>query len=250
VFRPFWKPHRPKSVRHDWRAELTSEKSEVYDYAVDQVEPAHTIFSVALDEALMHRRSGKLAMARDYAELSSELCGRFAAVLECLLDVVERHADNFGLLPSVAPLDPVFFRGETAKRAAALNSVLSGVLFAGRKRFLHKARTLGEMACKIAEEYRVTATEVSEGISTKREWDCLSSLQDDLTTSLSEATVMLKSFIMSLPLGQVIAFRDRLAKALLALHATSLRPPQRAPQRTSQAAPAVPDRRAAAFRRE
>ncbi len=75
---------------------------------------------------------------------------------------------------------------------------------------------------------------VSENLATKQGWDHLSALQYDLTTSLREATVMLKSFIVSLPTTEVGAFRDRLATALLAL----------------QAAPAVTDRRATAYRRQ
>jgi hypothetical protein len=244
----FWKPNRPKSVRQDWHAELPLEKSLVYAYALEQAQPAHHSFSVTLDQALSYRRSGKHEMARGLADVSAELCVRFAAALECLLNVVERHADNFGLLPSVAPLNPEFFEGATAKRAAQLNSLLSDVLFGERKRFLHKVRTLGEMACSIAEEYRVMTSEVSERSSpaTKAIWDHLSLLQYDLTTSLSEATVMLKSFIISLPPGEVIGFRDRLAKALLAMQAA----PQHLPPKKSPGIPAVPDRRASALRGE
>jgi hypothetical protein len=249
---PFWKSSRPKSVRQDWHAELPPEKSQVYAYALEQAQPAHHSFSVALDQALMFRRSGKHEMARGLADVSAELCVRFAAALECLLNVVERHADNFGLLPSVAPLNPTLFEGETAKRAANMNSLLSDVLFGERKRFLHKVRTLGEMACNIAEEYRVMTSEVCVGStspsasSTKQNWDHLSLLQYDLTTSLSEASVMLKSFIISLPPGEVIGFRDRLAKALLAMQAA----PQHISPKKSPGTPAVPDRRASAFRGE
>lgn len=246
MLRPFWKRIKRRSLLHDWHAELPYEKSQVFDYAVGQAKPAYVIFSMALNEALMLRRSGRHDMARDQVEVSAELCVRFAGTLECLLDVVERHADNFGLLPSVKALDPLFFRGETAKRAAAVNSLLSDVLFGQHNRFLHKVRTLGEMACEIAEEYRLMTSEVCKGTSSKQEWDRLSSLQYDLTTSLSEATVMLKSFIISLPAGEVIAFRERLAKALLTSQAAARHSSQRAPQRR----PAVIDRRALTFRRE
>lgn len=243
----FWKPNLPKSVRQDWHAELPPEKSRVYIYALDQAKPAHHSFSVTLDQALSFHRSGKHEIACGLADVSAQLCVRFAAGLECLLNVLERHADNFGLLPSVAPLNPMLFEGHTAKRAAAMNSLLSDVLFGGRKRFLHKVRTLGEMACNIAEEYRLMACEVSEGYSsTKQNWDHLSLLQYDLTTSLSEATVMLKSFIVSLPPGEVIGFRDRLAKALLAMQAA----PQHMSPKRSLSIPAVPDRRASALRGE
>jgi len=239
VFHLSWKrPRRKNPVRKDWHADLPSEKSQAFVYALAQARPAYVIFSIALDEALLLRRSGKHEMARDQAEVSAALCARFAGVLECLLDVVERHADNFGSLPSVNPLDPQFFLGQTARRAAAMNSLLSTVYFRQRNCFLHKVRTLAEIAGNIAEEYRVMTAEVSEGIANSEGWDHLKSLQYDLTTSLSEATVMLKSFIVSLPPGEVGAFCERLATALSA----------------SQAAPAaiprVTDRLAPAFRRE
>jgi len=246
MLRPFWKRIKRKSLRHDWHAELPSEKSQVFDYAIAQTKPAYVIFSMALNEALMLRRSGKHEMACDQVEVSAELCVRFADTLECLLDVVERHADNFGLLPSVNPLEPLYYVGETAKRAAAMNSLLSTVLFRQHNRFLHKIRTLAEMACKIAEEYRLMTSEVCEGTSSKDDWDHLSSLQYDLTTSLSEAIVMLKSFIISLPSGEVLAFRERLAKALLTSQAAARHTSERASQRR----PAVLDRRASTFRRE
>lgn len=244
--RPFWKRFQRRSLRADWHADLPSEKSQVYAYALAQAEPAHVIFSMALDEALMLWKSGRREMARDQVHVSSELCLRFTAALECLLDVVERHADNFGLLPSVKPLDPLFFVGETAKRAAAMNAVLSTVLFGQRTCFLHKVRTLGEIAGKIAEEYRLMTAEVSEGSSTKQGWDHLSSLQYDLTTSLREAAVMLKSFIVTLPSKEVHVFRERLAKALQASQAAARHTSQRASQRH----PVVIDGRAPAYRRE
>jgi len=246
MLRPFWKRIKRSSLRQDWHAELPSDKSQVFAYAVAQTQPAYVIFSIALNEALMLRRSGKHELAREQAEVSAELCARFADTLECLLDVVERHADSFGLLPSVSPLDPAFFVGETSKRAAYMNSLLSTVLFRQQTRFLHKVRTLAEMACNIAEEYRIMTSEVCERTSSKQEWDRLSGLQYDLTTSLSEAIVVLKSFIISLPSGEVIAFRERLAKALLTSQAATRHTSQRAPQRR----PAVIDRRAPAFRRE
>jgi hypothetical protein len=153
VFHLSWKPLRRKNpVRKDWHAELPSEKSQAFAYALDQARPAYMIFSMALDEALLLRRSGKHELARDLAEVSAALCARFAAALECLLDVVERHADNFGSLPSVIPLDPVFFIGETALLAAAMNSLLSTGYFSQRNCFLHKVLALGGSRADIAEE--------------------------------------------------------------------------------------------------
>jgi hypothetical protein len=204
---------------------------------------------MALEEAIVLRKSGKLEMARDQADVSAELCSRFASALECLLDVVERHADNFGLLPTVSPLNPLFFVGDTARRAAAMNTILSTVLFRQRTCFLHKVRTLGEIAAKTAEEYRQMTAEVSEGISNSNGWDLLKAMQYDLTTSLSEATVILKSFIVSLPPGEVEAFCERLSSALAASRATSQSQSVGVPA-VPVGVPAVTDRLAPAFRRE
>jgi hypothetical protein len=242
----FWKTQSRKTLLQDWCAKLPAEKSQVFNYFVAQTKPAHTIFSVALDEALMLRGSGKLELARDQAEVSRNLCERFAAALECLLDVVERHANHFGLLPSVESLDPTNFHGETAKRKATLNSLLSGVLFGARKRFLHKVKTLGEIASESAEEYNAMAAEASGRKSSKDAWERLNELQYDLTTVLGEATVMLKSFLFSLPSGQVITFGHRLETALTAMQAR----PKRKTQRALPANSAVPDRRMPAFHRE
>jgi hypothetical protein len=242
----FWKTQQRKTVLQDWCAKLPSEKLQVFNYFVAQTKPAHTMFSVALDDALMLRRSGKLELARDQAEVSRDLCERFAAALECLLDIVERHANHFGLLPSVESLDPMNFHGETAKRRATVNSLLSDVLFGARKRFLHKVKTLGEITSESADEYSAMTAEVSGRRASKEDWDRLNRLQYDLTTVLGEATVMLKSFLFSLPSGQVISFGRRLATALTAMQAR----PKRKTQRTSLANSPVPDRRAPAFRRE
>ncbi len=146
MFQLSWKPIRARTVRQDWHAELPKEKLTVNDYAIAQAEPAYIMFSMTLDEAISLRRSGKHEMARDQAEVSADFCTRFATTLECMLGVVERHANNFGTLPSVAPLDPLFFQGDTARNAASINAVLSNVLFRQHTRFLHKAHTLGEIA--------------------------------------------------------------------------------------------------------
>ena len=242
MFHLSWKPLKRNPIRQDWHAELPAEKSRAFTYALAQTRPAYVIFSMALDEAILLCKSGKHEMARDQADVSAELCIRFANVLECLLDVVERHADNFGLLPNVSPLNPMFFVGDSARRAAAMNSILSTVLFRQRTCFLHKVRTLGEIASKTAAEYRQMTAEVSKGISNSDGWDLLKTMQYDLTTLLSETTVILKSFIVSLPPEGVEPFCDRLAAALVALQKSSHCAPV--------GVPAVTDRLAPAFRRE
>ena len=53
MFSLFGKTQKRRSVHQDWRAELPVEKSRVYEFAFAQVKPAHTIFSMALDHAVM-----------------------------------------------------------------------------------------------------------------------------------------------------------------------------------------------------
>ena len=242
MFHLSWKTLKRNPIRKDWHAELPAEKSRAFTHALAEARPAYVIFSISLEEAIVLHRCGKLEMAREQAHVSAELCTRFATALECLLDVVERHADNFGSLPNVLPLNPLFFIGDSARRSAAMNTILSTVLFRQRTCFLHKVRTLAEIVDRSAAEYRQMAAALSEGISNSRGWDYLKAFQYDLTTSLSEATVVLKSFILSLPPGEVGVFSDRLSAALQASHQYSHRVPV--------GVPAVTDRLAPAFRRE
>jgi hypothetical protein len=111
--------------------------------------------------------------------------------------------------------------------------MLSNVLWGERNRFLHKLRTLSEITSDLAAEYRVEAIQVSEGsgASAKSGWKQLGNLQFDLTTSLREATVVFKSFLVELPRNEVASFDKCLKESL-------------------SAAPAVANRRAAEFRRQ
>jgi hypothetical protein len=114
-----------------------------------------------------------------------------------------------------------------------MNSLLSHVLFKQNNRFLHKLWTLGEMASDMGTEYRMVVSHIDEGSnsSIQKDWEQLSSLQFDLTSSMRETTVVLKSFLVSLPGTEVESFRDSLVGSLAA-------------------ASILADRRAVTFRRE
>lgn len=221
------------AVRKDWHTELSPEKTSVYDNARAEVETAHAIYSVALDEAISLQKLGRFILAREEAGVSADLCGRFAAALEGMLDTLEDHAKHYGTLPNAVPLNPGHFVGDTARHAASLNSMLSNVLWGERNRFLHKLRTLSEITSDLAAEYRVEAIQVSEGsgASSRNGWKQLGNLQFDLTSSLREATVVFKSFLVVLPRNEVAEFGKSLMASL-------------------SAAPAVANRRAAEFRRQ
>jgi hypothetical protein len=210
------KPPVIRTVRQDWHAELSEEKLEVFEYVVGQVNPAYVIYSVALDEAIELRKSGRFALAREQATVSADLCDRFAGALEGLLQALARHAEYFGTLPSVNPLDSSLFVSKTARKAAFMNSLLSRVLFQQNNRFLHKLWTLEGMASDIGIKYRNVATQVDDetSASLRKDWELLSCLQFDLTTSLREFTIMLKSYLVSLPGADVASFLDRLVESL------------------------------------
>lgn len=227
------KQHPARTVRQDWRTELSPEKTIVYERVLAEVRNAHVMYSVALDEAMTLRKWGRLELACEQMSVSADLCGRFAVALEGLLWVLEQHARHFGTLPSVNALDPEFFQGETARRAARTNSLLSRVLWRQQNRFLHKLRTLGEMASELEAENRLLADFIVVGsnVSAAQAWEQLGVLHFDLTSSMSEATVILKCFFVELPGDEVAAFGERLKSTLLS-------------------APAVADKRAAEYRKQ
>jgi hypothetical protein len=233
VLRLLWKARPARTVRQDWRAELSSEKAMVHDCVLAEVRNAHVMYSVALDEALTLRKWGRMELSLEQMSVSADLCGRFAAALEGLLFVMEQHARHFGTLPSVNPLDPEFFEGETARRSARTNSLLSKVLLRQQNRFLHKIQSLTEIVCNLAAENRLWADFLVNGAARAgaQAWDHLSSLQFDLTSSLGEAIVILKCFFVELPANEVAAFGDRLKATL-------------------SAAPAIANMRMAEFRKQ
>lgn len=227
------KPHPERTVRQDWRAELSPEKTMVYECVLAEVRNAHVMYSVALDEALTLRKWGRLELALEQMNVSADLCGRFSAAQEGLLLAMEQHARHFGTLPAVNPLDPEFFEGETARKAARTNSLLSRVLWRQQNRFLHKLQTLGEMTCNLAAENRLWADHLASGRdpASGQAWEHLGTLQFDLTSSLGEATVILKCFFVHLPAEEVAAFGDRL-------------------KATISAAPSIANSRVAEFRKQ
>lgn len=217
----------------DWRAELSREKAELFCSVRRNLEKSYSIFSVVLDEALASRRQGRLGVARDHAGVSGELCGRFAADLEGMLDALERHARHFPAAPPFNPLNVEDFQGERARQRARLHNGLCLVLFSRHFGFLSKIRTLGKITSDLAGEYTEAVAAVVEGsyISPERNWNRLFELQYDLTTVFRESEIILKSFLLQLPGDDVSTFGNNISTALAT-------------------APAIANRRVAAFRRQ
>jgi hypothetical protein len=207
---------RPVStVRRDWHSPLTDDKDLVFMLGVNTVTNSYDIFGIELDEGLRSFRRGQPVLAREHTLVSADLCERFVGPLSGLLSALEQHARHYGTLPTVDPLHAEHFRGDAPRRAAALNDLLSQVLWRHHLRFMHKLRTLSEITFNLCSSYRNVAERVAEGssISCRQDFDALECAHFDLTTAFREATVLLKCFLVALPDQEVKFFGEQLASA-------------------------------------
>ncbi len=203
---------RARTVHEDWQAWLPAEKNQLFGATVVELETCYTMLSITLDEALSLRSQGHLLHAREQAGVCAELFRRLAMRLLTALRALEAHGRHFGTLPSVAPLDPEFFRGETAQIIAWKNQLMSRVLFSLRSRFFHKLRNLAEAVEELEEEFREASDEIAAGSSVHpvADWQALDTRHYDLNTCLRETTVLLKCFLCALPNEQVQLFAQKL----------------------------------------
>ncbi len=215
-----------RSVRKDWQALLPAEKDRLFYAVVGELESSYTMLSITLNEAFCLRDQGTLIHAREHVGVSAELFRRLAMSLLTVLRALKEHGRHFGTLPSVAPLNPRFFRGETALSIARKNSLMSKVLFPIRAKFFHKLHDLAETIEELDGEFRDASDEIAEGSSVHplAHWQALDILHYDLNTCLRETTVLLKSFLCALPNEEVQPFGQK-------LQASSQLPPLRTPAR-------------------
>lgn len=206
---------RGRNVQEDWFGWMPAEKDGVFDAVVAELDTSYSMLSVALNEAFAVRDRGALPFARRHVMLCPALCDRLAGRISRILRALEEHGRNFGTLPNAAPLNPVFFHGAAAQRAAVMNSLLFKVLFKSRTRFFAKLHALTEIAEDLQQEFRRVAEEIAEGasVSPTADWQALDELHFDLNTCLRETMILLKSFLRALPDEELPAFRRRLQAA-------------------------------------
>ncbi|MFZ3215171.1 MAG: hypothetical protein WA192_03845 [Candidatus Acidiferrales bacterium] len=204
-----------RSVSDDWIAWLPREKAHVFDSVVRRWESSYAMMSVSLDDAFSLRARGELVGARQQVSMSADLLARLAESLTSACAAMSDRGRHIGDLPSVAPLNAEFFRGETAQTAASWNEFLHRVLFASRSRYFQKLRILSETLQNLTQEYDEAAEDVAIGISAQPSgsWDALECLHYDFNTCLREAEVVLKSFLRALAGEQVSAFAAQLDAA-------------------------------------
>lgn len=204
---------RRNSVCDDWIAWLPPDKFSLFEQLQHDWDTTYGMLSVTLDEALTLRTQGCPAGTRQLAANAADLCGRLAEVLLGALRSISEHGRHFGTLSAVDPLNPEFFRGESAKRTAAWSHLLYKVLFSDRSRFFHKIRALSGMVEELVGEFRAAAEDLAEEGSTQPAsvWETLECLHYDLNTCLRETVVVLKSFLRALPDEELPNFQTRLA---------------------------------------
>ncbi len=197
------------SVQDDWCAWLPQEKAQVFTAYVQDLDTIYMMFSVALNEAIELRETRMLAKSYRAVCMTPALCTRLADCLGALLRALGEHAKHYGTIPNAASLDPANFQGPKEQRTARMSDLLSRVLLTRRSQFLHKIGTLGEMAGDIGKDFRLAAEDLSSGASTRPEadWQVVDAAHYDLNTCLRETIVLLKSFLLVLPVDQLGAFQ-------------------------------------------
>jgi hypothetical protein len=197
------------SVQQDWRAWLPEEKAVVFHNQELHLESLYNMFSVSLDEAIGLRHGGFLARSLRALGMSSELCGLLICPLAGMLRALREHAKHYGTIPNAAPLDPANYQRHKGQRSARMSGLLNRVLLSHRLQFLHKVNTLEEMVEDLGKDFRTVAGDLTDGISDHpaQLWDEVDADHYDLNTCLREAIVLLKSFLVVLPVDQLGAFQ-------------------------------------------
>ena len=220
----FWRKRRNSSssrssVQEDWAAWLPQDKHRFYESVVREWEDAYVVLSVALNEALAHRNQGELARAREGAEMAGAVVNRLAELLSAAYRTLEIRGRQLAAVPIVSPLNPEFFRGETAQQNAAWNQLLHRILFGSRSRYLHKLRVLEMTVNTAVDHFQETAQELADGVQIhpQESWSALDTLHYDLNTCLRESVVVLKSFLRALPDASLDGLRDELNASVSAV---------------------------------
>jgi hypothetical protein len=184
---------------------LPEEKALLFQEHERHLESLYNMFSVSLNEAIELKLAGFLPEALSTVGMSSELCGRMSRLLAGTLRALEEHAKHYGTVPNAAPLNPDNYHGLKGQRSARMSGLLDRVLFSQRLQFLHKVNTLEEMVEDLDRDFRTVATDLAGGMGPNSEhgWHEVDAGHYDLNTCLRETIVLLKSFLVVLPAGQL-----------------------------------------------
>lgn len=198
---------RRLGVCDDWIRALPREKNSIFDAVVQRWERTYAMMSVALDDAISLRSRGELVCARQQVTVALDLLHGLSSTIVGCCEVLIHRGRVLDNMPSVEPMRTEFFHSDVARSAASWNSILHHVLFGERTRFLHKVRILSDTVTQLENGFRAAADDLSHGVSIRSEsWKTLDCLHYDIKTCLSEAEVVLKSFLRVLPADQLEFF--------------------------------------------
>jgi hypothetical protein len=179
---------------------LPGEKRELFDGIVRRWELSYAMMSVALDDALSLRASGKLVCARQQVSTAAQLAERFAELMISSCTMLAHKARNVEDLPLVEPLNAEFFRGHIGLSAASWSGILHSVLRSDRSRFLNKLRILSGTLERLKREFHQAANAIyADSLAISGAWSTLDCSHYDFNTCLRETEVVLKSFLRALP---------------------------------------------------
>ena len=203
------------SVREDWCTQLPDEKNRMFDSIVHRWESAYAVFSVSLDHAMALRAKGKLTRARQCVDIAAAAVTDLTEPLASSCRTLEKWGRHLAVPPTVASLNPSFYRSESARQNAQWNQLMHRVLFGSRSRFLHKLRVLEMSVSALGNEFHREAEELAAGlhIHPDSSWPRLDELHYDVNTCLRETVVVLKSFMLALPPKSLTFFHDELSAA-------------------------------------
>jgi hypothetical protein len=198
-------------------------KAEVFLSFVQQFESMYAMFSVALNEAIELRRTGRLGKSCQAVGLIPALCSRLADPLTALLRALGQHAKHYGTVPNAVPLESSNFQSPKGQRTARMSDLLSRVLLTQRSQFLHKIGALEEMIGDLRQDFRLAAEDLGTGASAEpaEDWSALDAAHYDLNTCLRETIVLLKSFLVVLPEDQLGPFQKTVSDQISASRSAS-----------------------------
>ena len=199
---------RYDSVQQDWRAFLPDDKASLFTRHYHELEHDYLMLSVSLNEALDLRQRGKSIGPGMTVEMLGELCARLVVRLEAVIHGMWQQGRHFGIVPNLAPLDPLNFKTERAQRGARYNLLMNHILLSERSRFLNKLSTLEEIVDDSGDDFMLCAARLASNAVSRQSdlWQLLDDAHFDLNTCMREVDVLLKSFLLVLPDDQLSNF--------------------------------------------
>lgn len=200
---------------------MPDDKLEVFQTQLQQLESPYAMFSISLNEVIGLREQGQIGKSCQAVYMVASLCTMMVQPLAALLRSLAEHARHFGTIPNTAPLDPENFHGARCQRVSRISGLVSKVLLTQRNRFFHKLTTLEELVENLERDFRASAEDLADvgAANSAALWQAVDDCHFDLNTCLRETTVLLKSFLMAVPMEQLPSFQNILQRQLRAAHA-------------------------------